>query len=264
MTGDVGVLGLVASLSLVAIAVALSIRLRLGVERSIVWAVIRAVVQLLIVGAALAFVIDPETPLVWSWVWVIFIIGFSALTVQRRAPAIPGLFSIALLANGTAATIALAVTFAFGIFPLEPRTLVPISGMMIGNAMNSGVVAAKRLVEELAARRPEIEARLALGQSGADAARPYVRAVLRTAITPQIETTKALGIVFLPGAMTGLILAGVDPMDAVLVQLALMFLILGSVVTVSTIVAVAGSRRLFTADDRPVSLLRETADGPTR
>ena len=257
MTGDVGFWGLAASLILVAIAMGLSAWQRLGIERSLAWAVVRAVVQLLLVGLALAFVIDPDTSIAWSWAWVVGIVFFSAVTVQRRAPAIPGLFGIALGANGIAAAVALAVAFGLGIFPLEPRTLVPISGMMVGNSMNSAVVAATRLVDELAARRAEVEARLALGQSGADAARPYIRSVLRTAITPQIETTKALGIVFLPGAMTGLILAGVDPLDAVLVQLALMFLILGSVVTVTTVVAVAGARRLFTDDDRLVPLLRD-------
>jgi putative ABC transport system permease protein len=257
MTGDVGFWGLAASLILVVIAIGLSLWQRLGVERALVVAVVRAVAQLLIVGAGLAFVIDPDTPMAWSWAWVVGIVFFSALTVRRRAPAIPGLFLIALGANGAAAIVALGVAFGLGIFPLEPRTLVPISGMMIGNSMNSAVVVAQRLVDELAARRAEVEARLALGQSGADAARPYIRSVLRTAITPQIETTKALGIVFLPGAMTGLILAGVEPLDAVLVQLALMFLILGSVVTVSTVVAVAGARRLFTDDDRLVPLLRD-------
>lgn len=257
MNGDVGFLGLAASLTLVAVAIGLSVWQRLGVEGSIVLAVVRAVGQLLVVGAALAFIIDPDTPLAWSWLWVVVIVGFSAVTVQRRAPAVPGLLTIALAANGSAALIALGVTFGLGIFPLEPRTLVPISGMMVGNSMNAAVVAAQRLVEELSDRRGEIEARLALGQSAADAARPHVRSVLRTAITPQIETTKALGIVFLPGAMTGLILAGVDPVDAVLVQLALMFLILGSVVTVSTVTALAGAGRLFTEDGRPVPLLRD-------
>jgi putative ABC transport system permease protein len=76
-------------------------------------------------------------------------------------------------------------------------------------------------------------------------------------MTPQIESTKAVGLVFLPGAMTGLVLAGVDPLDAVLVQLALMLLILGGVATVSTIVTLGAGRRLFTPDERLVPLVRE-------
>ena len=84
------------------------------------------------------------------------------------------------------------------------------------------------------------------------ASRPYVAQALRTALIPQIERTKVLGIVMLPGAMTGLILAGVDPMDAVLIQLAVMYLILGSVATAVTIVGLGVRRQLFTADHRLV------------
>ena len=75
-------------------------------------------------------------------------------------------------------------------------------------------------------------------------------------IAPQIEKRKALGIVFLPGAMTGLILAGVDPFDAVLVQLALMYLILGAVVVTATLIVLGSRRRVFTADQRLIAISR--------
>jgi putative ABC transport system permease protein len=110
-----------------------------------------------------------------------------------------------------AAVITLGVLFGLTVFPLQGRTLVPIAGMMVGNSMTATVLAARRLVDELRDKRDEVEARLALGQPARDAARPYVRAALRAALSPQIETTKATGLVFLPGAMTGLILAGVSP-----------------------------------------------------
>lgn len=258
MSGDVGYLGLAASLVLVAIALAISVRLRLRQERELVVAVVRGLVQLLIVGAALAIVIDPDTPLLWSWLWVAGIVVFSAATNKRRAPAVPGLFWIALAANGTSAIIGLAVAFGLGIFPLEGRTLVPIAGMLVGNAMKSGIVVAERLVEALSDGRAEVEARLALGQPWTAASRPVVRSALRLALSPPIENTKALGIVFLPGAMTGLILAGVDPVDAVLVQLALMYLILGGVATTTAVTALGAVRRLFTADHRLVVLPRST------
>ena len=87
-----------------------------------------------------------------------------------------------------------------------------------------------------------------------------MRTALRAALVPQIETTKAVGIVFLPGAMTGLILAGVDPLDAVLVQVVVMYLVLGSAATATTVVAIGVVRRLFTPDHRPVALSRP-ADG---
>ena len=121
--------------------------------------------------------------------------------------------------------------FGLGVYPAVGRAVVPIAGMMIGNSIGSIVVASRRILGELADRRPEVEARLALGQPWQEASRPFVRSALRTALTSQIESTKAVGLVFLPGAMTGLILAGADPVDAVLVQAAIMYLILGCVAT---------------------------------
>jgi putative ABC transport system permease protein len=258
--GDVGYAGLAASLVLVAVALGISWRLRLRLERDLVVSVVRGLLQLLAVGAALALVVDPSTPLVWSWLWVAGIVVFAAATNTRRAPAVPGLFWISLAANGATAVVGFAVAFGLGIFPVQGRTLVPIAGMLVGNAMKSGIVAADRLVEALAERRAEVEARLALGQPSMRAARAIVRSVLRTALSPQIENTKALGIVFLPGAMTGLVLAGVDPVDAVLVQLALMYLILGSVATTTVVTALGAARRLFTSDHRLVALPRSTRD----
>ena len=92
-----------------------------------------------------------------------------------------------------------------------------------------------------------------------DAARPHVRAALRTALLPQIESTKVVGLVALPGAMTGLILAGVKPVDAVKVQAAVMFLILGGVSVTVTVVARGLTRRLFTPDHRLRRLVREAS-----
>ena len=259
-SGDVGVLGLAASLILVAVSVAISLRLRLRLEREMVVAVLRGLVQLLIVGAALALIIDPGTPLVWSWLWVVAIVVFAAATTKRRAPAVPGLFWIALAANGLTAVIGFVVAFGLAIFPIRGTTLVPVAGMLIGNSMKAAIVVAERLVEALSEQRPEVEARLALGQPWSAASRPILRSALRLSLSPQIENTKALGIVFLPGAMTGLILAGVDPLDAVLTQLALMYLILGGVATTTAVTALGSVRRLFTDDHRLVALPRSTRD----
>ena len=254
--GDVGALGVAASLVLVAVAVALSVAGHLGLERSLVWAAARALVQLLLVGVALTVVIDPDRPLVLSWLWIAAMLLFCADVARRRAPEAPGIFPLALGAFGATAAVALGVVFGLGVFPLEGRTLVPIAGLAIGNSMNAAVVVARRLIEEVRDRRLEVEARLALGQPSRLAARPYVRGALRTALIPQIETTKAVGIVFLPGAMTGLILAGVEPIDAVLVQAVVMYLVLGASACASTIVAAGLVRRLFTPDHRLVRLPR--------
>jgi putative ABC transport system permease protein len=126
--------------------------------------------------------------------------------------------------------------------------------MMIGNSMTATVLVATRIVDEFRTNRPLIEVSLALGFRSREAFRPYVRSALKTALIPQIETTKAVGIVFLPGAMTGLILAGVDPIEAVRVQIVVMYLVLGSVAVSSSTVALGLSKALFTPDQRAVHL----------
>lgn len=254
MTGDVSYAGLALSLLLVVVAIGLSVAQHLGLEGKMAWSAARALVQLLIIGAGLALIIDPETPLAWSWLWIAGMVVFASFTVGRRAGAIPGVEWIGLAAFTAAAVVTLGVLFGLRVFPLEARTLVPLAGMMIGNSMTATVVVANRIVEEFQDKRLDIEARLALGQSSTLAGLPFVRRALRTALTPHIERTKAVGIVFLPGAMTGLILAGVDPVDAVMVQAVVMYLILGATATTTAVVALSARRRLFTPDHRLVRL----------
>ena len=248
MANDIGWTGLAASLVLVGVAVALSFWRKLSLERSILWASARALVQLLLVGVALNFVLRRN--LAWSWAWVVAMMFFAADTVRRRAREVPDVFGLSLAAFAAAGVVTLAVLFGLRIFPLEPKTLIPLAGMMVGNSMTATVVVARRVLEELRDKRDEVEARLALGLATTDAARPYVRAALRTAMIPQIETTKAVGLVFLPGAMTGLILAGTPPLAAVKVQAAVMYLVLGATATTTAVIALGVQRRLFTEDHR--------------
>jgi putative ABC transport system permease protein len=250
MTSDIGWTGLAASLVLVAVAIAISLSRRLGLERSMVWASARAVAQLLLVGVALTFMLHAGRTIAYAWAWVVGMLLFAAETVRRRARDVPDVFALALAAFAAASVVSLGVLFGLGVFPLEARTLIPMAGMMIGNSMTSTVLVARRVLEELRDKRDEVEARLALGLPSTDAARPYVRAALRTALVPQIETTKAVGLVFLPGAMTGLILAGVAPLAAVRVQTAVMYLVLGSSATTTAVVALGVQRRLFSRDHR--------------
>lgn len=250
---NVGPLGVAASMSLIAVAVALSWREHLGLGRSIIWAAFRAIAQMLAIGAALGLVLADDAPLAWSWVWVVAMVTIGAATVASRVPGTPGVFVVTWLALGVAVGVSLAVVFGFGIFPLEARTLVPSAGMLMGNAIGATVLAVRRTSTEVSEHRDEIEVRLALGQTGRDALRPHLAEAMRTSITPQIEQTKIVGLIALPGTMTGLLLAGVEPLDAVLTQTVVMFLILGSVAVTSVIVGRGIANRLVTPDHRLVS-----------
>lgn len=256
MNGQVGWVGLASSLTLVVLAAGISLWQRLGLHRQVVWGAVRALVQLLLVGGALTLLFEPGRSLWWSWAWIAGMIAYAGDVARRRAPEVPRLAPLAVAAFATAAVIAFGVIFGLRVFPLQARTVVPIAGMMVGNSMTAMVLVARRLVDELRDKRDEVEARLALGQSSRQAAAPYLQIALRSAISPQIETTKATGLVFLPGAMTGLILAGVAPLQAVLVQAVVMFLVLGSVAATTVVVALGLVRLVFTRDHRLLPLGR--------
>ncbi len=251
-TTDISYLGLAASGILIGVAVALSLWRRLGVERSLLWAAARALVQLLLVGVALGLVVDDGDPIVLSWLWIVVMVGFASWTVGRRTPGVPGVRSLALVAFSAALLVTLGVLFGFRVFEVTGRTVVPLGGMIVGNSLAATALVARRVHDEIDDHRDLIEGRLALGLSGRDAFAPHLRSALRTALIPQIETTKAVGIVFLPGAMVGLILAGTDPAEAVKVQVAVMYLVLGSVATTTTVMAMGLGRRAFTGDHRLV------------
>ena len=259
-TGQVGPLGVAASLALVVVVVGVSRWRRLDLGRDIVVACALALVQLLLVGAGLGLVIGDERPLWPSWIWVGGMLVYAAWVTRRRAAEVARLFGLALAALAAALAVSLGVVFGFGVFRLTSRTLVPTAGLIIGNALTSTVVVARRTVEDLRDKRSEVEARLALGLPAEQAARPHVRSALRTALSPQIERTRAVGLVALPGAMTGLLLAGVDPLVAVAVQIVVMYLVLGSAAVVGAVLALGLLPRLFTPDHRLRPLPRPADD----
>lgn len=247
---DIGLLGLAASGILIAVAVAISLWRRLGLEKELLWAALRALVQLLIVGFALQLVIDDDAPLWYSLVWLVVMHLFAAYTTYRRAKDVPSVFGLSLVAYSASALVTLGVLFGFQVYELEGRTIVPLAGIVVGNSLSATVLVSRRLFDAGRERRTEIEGRLALGLSASDAFQPILRDSLRTALIPQIETTKAVGIIALPGAMVGLILAGADPADAVRVQISVMYLVLGSVATTTAVMSLGISRKLFTPSDQ--------------
>jgi len=250
MTGPIGVWQVVASLTMIVIVLAISRWQRLALEKSILWAGARATVQLLAVGVFFVIIFESSLADLWAWLWVGGMVVISAWVVVRRAPEVPGIGVIGFTAIGATVAVALAVVFGLQILDLEPVSVVVIAGIVIGNTMPSVVQGADAMCARLRDGRGQVEAMLALGLDGPDALQPLVADVVRTALIPQIERTKVVGLIALPGAMTGLLLAGTDPLDAVIIQLVVMFLVLGAVAISVAVVALAISRRALTPDLR--------------
>lgn len=238
---------LAAGLSLVAVAVALSRLKDLGVERELVIAAARALVQLALIGLLIEFVLSG---LGYSTILLVVMLGAASLTSSRRISGVPRAMEIATVAIAASAAVGLVLLFATGAFPLEPRYLIPIAGMLVGNAMNAVSIAGLRLKEEVLDKRVEVEARLALGAPAIRALNPYLRVAARTALIPLVDSTKNVGLVALPGAFVGMMLGGASPREAATVQLVVLFMLLGSVSVAAFSTAVLLTKRLIAPGER--------------
>jgi putative ABC transport system permease protein len=156
----------------------------------------------------------------------------------------------AAAAIGLATALSLAVIFGFGVIPFEPIQVIVVTGITIGNTLTGTVVAADQVRRQVVEDPGRIESLLALGFESRQASMFVVREATRVALLPQIEKTKVVGLVSLPGAMTGLLLAGVDPIEAVVIQLVVMLLVLGTVAVSATVISIVTARAAFTPDQR--------------
>ena len=234
---DISWLEFTLSLSLVVVTLLLSLLLRLHIENSLFVASVRAALQLLAVGLFFTAIFDHKFAELWSWLWVILMVLLATEIIRRRVPTVKRLSPITLIAIITSVSIVVSVIFLFAVIDYTPINIVVVSGITIGNIVPSAVLAVQQLNMQLTSRRLEAESLLALGADKSILTKFFAPQIIKTAITTQIERTKVVGLIALPGAMTGLLLAGVEPMDAVLLQLIVMYMILGSAtITVSMIV----------------------------
>jgi putative ABC transport system permease protein len=246
-----------ASLVLVAIAIAISRRRQADLERDIAVATVRSIVQLTLVGYAIKLIFEADT--IWLVLALLSVmVLFGALTARSRARSVPGAFWPLLIALSTAAATTLGLVVALGVFDPTPRYLVPVGGMVIGNAMTASAVALNRLGDEVGDSRARIEATLALGATAREAALPFVRRALRSGMITLVDSTKTTGLIFFPGTMVGMLLAGASPTDAVRLQLILLYTLLGSVAIAGLLATTLAYRNFFT----PAQQLREPAEAP--
>jgi putative ABC transport system permease protein len=242
---DVSLGQLAATLALVAIAIAVSVWQRVDLERDIGIAVIRSFIQLSAVGLVINAIFE-EDRLVFVIALITVMVLFGALTARNRARRVPAAFVPLLIALATAGGLTLVLVVALGVFEPEPRFLVPVGGMVVGNAMTSAAVALNRLGDDMRSSAPRIEATLALGATSAQAALPVVRSSLRSGMISLVDSTKTTGLIFFPGTMVGMLLAGADPVEAVRLQLVLLWTLLGSVALAALIATSLAYRNFFT------------------
>lgn len=241
---------------LVLVAIAISSWQRLGLARGFAVGAVRAVVQLLLVGYVLVWLFAVRR---WYWVLLALLVMLVAATktaTDRQRTGRRALFGIAGAAMlvGAGLTLAYVDVIVVRVHPwYDPQYLVPLFGMIIGNSMNGAALAAERLTSEMEARRAEIEAYLALGAPPSRASRDAVRRALTAALIPGINGLMVVGLVALPGMMTGQILAGSSPLLAVRYQIVVAFMLAGAVSSTAALVVLWWRRRFFTPAEQLVA-----------
>ena len=233
----------------------LSLALQLGLTRQLTIATLRMIVQLLLVGLVLEVLFSLVSPL-WTGLAALVMLLFAGREIMaRQERRLTGFWAYGL---GTscmlvAATLVTLFALVVQVNPdpwYHPRYALPLLGMVLGNTMTGIALGLHTLTTGLTRDRAAVEARLALGATRYEAVLPVSRAAMRTALMPIINSMAATGLVALPGMMTGQILAGVDPVDAVKYQILVMFLIAGGTGLGATSAVMAGGHRLTDARHR--------------
>ena len=240
---------------LVLLLAGLNLRLSLGMERSLVIGLIRATVQLLLVGLVLKALFHTVHPWLIAAVASVMlsVAGWEVFSRQQRTLVGPSGWLVGVVSMFVSSFAVAVLTLAVIVGPqpwYHPQYAIPILGMLLGNTMNGVSLSLDRLTDTLARERDHVEARLLLGQEWRQAIGDYRRAALRSGLMPIVNSMAATGLVSLPGMMTGQILAGSPPLEAVKYQLLILFLIVAGTGFGALAAVELGSRRLFDERDR--------------
>lgn len=232
-----------------------SLALKLGLGKDIAIGTVRAFAQLFLMGWVLGWVFQADSPWLVMGLFLVMA-GAAAHTARGRVKEKYVHFAWPMYGGMAAVYLLVTVTVTGAIVAAKPwwtpQYFLPIGGMVLGNSMNSVAVALDRLFSDMRARAAEIEMRLCLGADAAEASADVVRAAVRAGMIPAVNSMMAVGLVSLPGMMTGQILGGSDPTEAIRYQIVVMLMIVGATALGSTLLTLVIRRRCFGPGMRPL------------
>lgn len=228
-------ISLIIASCLMIIPITISHKEKLGLENEIIISIVRAIIQLVAVGYILDVIFGMNNPIVVMVLVLVMCINAS-LNIIKRGKNIKNVFIISFISILIGSTITLSILVFSGVISLRPDEIIPISGMIVSNAMVAIGLSYKSLATSFELRRAEVETKLSLGASIKESSKEILRESIKIAITPTIDSAKTLGIVSLPGMMTGLILGGASPITAVKFQIMVTFMIISSS-SISTLIS---------------------------
>jgi putative ABC transport system permease protein len=201
-------------------------RRNIHLESDTAVALLRGIVQIVIVGSVLALLLKAPR---WSSVFLLTGMLITAGQISaRRAKNIPGAQKVSTLAIAAGAGSVTAIMTWAGVIDTAITTLLPVGSMIIANAMNTNALALNRFRSEVLSHAGEIETALALGAAPQATVNHYAEASIQASLIPAIDNLRSLGIVWIPGIMTGMLLSGASPMYAAIYQFVVIAMILAS------------------------------------
>ncbi|KXL53867.1 putative iron export permease protein FetB [Anaerotignum neopropionicum] len=240
---NISITSLLISSSLVLVTLSFSYWQKLKLEKEVIIGVLRAVVQLVAVGYVLEYVFGFKNP-VFTTLLLLFMIFNAAYNAAKRGKAVKKGLMISFLSITVGTIVTLAILVLSKTIQYEPYQIIPVSGMIIGNAMVALGLCYKQIASDFKNKREEVETKLSLGADILPSSIEIIRDSIKTGMLPTIDSAKTLGIVSLPGMMTGLILAGSSPMEAIKYQIMVTFMLL-STTSISSFIACYLSYRSF-------------------
>jgi putative ABC transport system permease protein len=217
-------------------------------ERETAIALVRGFVQIIIVGYVLTFILGGE-----QWLSSIVLLGMmvtGAVIASRRTRQIPGVLQVTLTAILLGAGVVMGVMLLLGFLDTDPASLIPVGSMIIANAMNTSALALDRFRAEVEAHTGQIEAGLALGASSNIVIAPYVQAAVEASVIPSVNNLRSLGIVWIPGLMAGMVLAGSDPLEAAIYQFVVIAMIFATSGTTSILCTLLVRSHVFSPNEQ--------------
>lgn len=221
---------------LIVMTVIVSYQQRMRLELEILHSALRAVVQLVVVGYLLNFIFGADHPLFTSGVLLVMLIS-AAINGGKRGPGIKHASWIAGVSIGIGAVFTLTVLLSAKVLSFAPYQMIPVGGMVMSGSMVAVGLCFRQIITSFKRRQQEIQIKLALGATPMQSCKAILREALIFSLEPTIDSAKTLGIVALPGMMTGLILAGMSPMEVIKYQIIVIFMTFS---TVSIAIAIAG------------------------
>ncbi|GLT79280.1 hypothetical protein SLA2020_507730 [Shorea laevis] len=230
-----GMLKPVAALAVVLMAVILSRCQKLGLEKEMAYSIFRAFLQLSVIGFVLQFIFNQKNG-GWIILAYLFMVSVAGYTAGQRAKHVPRGKYVAGISILAGTTVTMFLLVLLNVFPFTPRYIIPVAGMMVGNAMTVTGVTMKRLRDDIKTQMNLVETALALGATPRQATIQQVKRSLVIALSPVLDNAKTVGLISLPGAMTGLIMGGASPLEAIQLQIVVMNMLIGAS-TVSSIMS---------------------------